>query len=103
MTPTQVKDRNPDWKLLTGVAGAVSAAVAALAALGFQVFNPREQLERYAEQQAKVTQQIEAQLVTQSRRIDSVAAGLRYVQLLVDAQCVTTKNPMVIKALECNR
>ena len=100
MTPAQLRDRNPDWKTLTAIVASVAGL---LTTLGFSVLNPRQQLEQYAQRQTQVTQQIEAQLATQSRRIDSVAAGLRYVQLLVDAQCVTTKNPMVLQALECNR
>lgn len=100
MTPAQFRQRNPEWAKIASVVG---GAAALLTTLGWTVSNPREQLEQYAQQQAQVTQSIRLEIAAQSRRIDSVAAGLRYVQLLVDAQCITTRNPMVIKTLECDR
>lgn len=101
MTPAHVKDRNPDWKLLTGVAGAIATATAALVALGFQVTNPREQLGLYAAEQTKITHRIESQLQDQSRRIDSIAVVLERVNSLVQVKCIETTNRLVRQMLEC--
>ena len=101
MTPAQMQNRNPDWKMLTGVASAIAAAGAALGVFGYQVVNPREQLERYAAQHAQVTQRIETQIRDQSRRIDSVAVVLDRVNALVQVKCIETNNRLVRQMLEC--
>lgn len=103
MTPAQLRARNPEWATIATLVG---GAAALLTTLGWTVRNPREELAQYAAQQAQVTLSVQEAIAAQSRRIDSLAAGLRYVRLLVDAQCVQAeerRDRMTLKTLECER
>lgn len=101
MTPSQVRDRNPDWKALTGIAGAVAAASTALSLMGFTVLNPRERIEAYVTQQAQVVQRLDAQITAQSRRIDSLSVVVDQVNALVQVKCIETNNRLIRQMLEC--
>lgn len=103
MTPAQFRQRNPEWAKIATVVG---GAAALLTTLGWTVSNPREQLEKYAAQQAQVTVSIREEIAAQSRRIDSVAAGLRYIKLMVDVQCVEAekrRDRLALQTLECRQ
>lgn len=81
--------------------GTITGAVALLGTAGFVVLSPRDQLTNAIEAQAKVNQTIEAHVIQQSRRIDSLAEGLQRVDALVRVKCVETRDRLIRDILEC--